>query len=166
MPPQISGKPGGQSFSFKVLATLGFAVVCLGLFMPRLIGVQATSEPSQSPPVDANPPVYTGTISLLLLIGGGVAVAWFGLKRYGKERLKPITNSNLETLASLAIDPRVVIHLVRIGDRRLLVGLDAGGVKAVAELPETGPSLLGPERVPAFESLLAFAGGERNGRPE
>ena len=44
----------------------------------------------------------------------------------------------MDVAASIAVGP-CVLHLVRAGDRRLLVGTDPGGVKAVLELPGAPP---------------------------
>jgi flagellar biogenesis protein FliO len=62
---------------------------------------------------------------------GGIAVA---LARSMKNRpLRP--TRNMEILATIAIDSRCMVHLVRSGTRRLLVGLDPSGIKTLTELP-------------------------------
>jgi hypothetical protein len=135
-----------KSLSFRVLAAVGFIVVCLGLFVPRLIGV-GTSNPSAdrpTPPPDVDLPTASSGPSLgwslgkMLLGVGGVAVACIGLSRYLNRRSAPVVNPNLEVIASLPVDARSVIHLVR---------LDPTGVKAVTEL--IGSPVIGPVRVSA-----------------
>lgn len=171
MTPHPPAAPGRPSLSFKLLAGIGFAVVCLGLFAPRMIGVGSNLVPDSgvSAPVDVAPltqPIATGmpTGELWKLLLGAVAVAvvWIGLTRYVSRRSKPVANTNLEMLASLAVDARCVVHLVRIGERRLLVGVDATGVKAVTEMPEgiipPEPAVIGPQRVTAEVAAL-FARG-------
>jgi flagellar protein FliO/FliZ len=167
MPPHPPATPGRPSLSFKLLAGVGFAVVCLGLFAPRMIGVGSNLVPDVgvSTPTEVAPltqPVATGmpTGELSKLLGGATAVAvvWIGLTRYLSRRSKPVANTNLEMLASLAVDARCVVHLVRIGERRLLVGVDSAGVKAVTELseavPPPEPAVIGPQRVAAEVAAL------------
>jgi flagellar biogenesis protein FliO len=52
----------------------------------------------------------------------------------------PGPSGTMEPVASIAVGP-CVLHLVRAGDRRLLVGTDPAGVKAVLELPGLPPEL-------------------------
>jgi flagellar biogenesis protein FliO len=54
---------------------------------------------------------------------------------------KPPAGKAMEVLASLAVDARCGIHLVRAGERRLLIGTDFAGVKALVELPGRLPEL-------------------------
>jgi len=44
---------------------------------------------------------------------------------------------NMEVLASLAVDAQCGVYLVRAGERRLVMGIDAAGVKALVELPRS-----------------------------
>jgi flagellar biogenesis protein FliO len=59
----------------------------------------------------------------------------------------PAPAGTMEVLASLAVDVRCAIHLVRAGDRRLLIGTDLAGVKALTELPGRFSDLV-PEPLP------------------
>lgn len=155
MPPSPPGAPGRPSHSFKLVASVGFVVVCLGLFTPQLFGLKSllgskpgeTSALEESEVVAASPSLGVWTPFLFGVLA--VAVVGIGVTRYFGKRTNTTANSNLETLASLAIDPRCVVHLVRVGERRLLVGVDWAGVKAVTELPEdvSVPKVIGPERV-------------------
>jgi flagellar biogenesis protein FliO len=62
----------------------------------------------------------------------------------------PAPAGTMEVLASLAVDVRCAIHLVRAGDRRLLIGTDLAGVKALTELPgRFSDLLLEPQPQPA-----------------
>jgi flagellar biogenesis protein FliO len=85
---------------------------------------------------------------LARLIGGLVIVCGLciALTRWMSKR-KPVPTGTMEVLASLSIDLRNAIHLVRAGDRRLLIGTDISGVKALVELPGRLPDLL-PETPP------------------
>jgi hypothetical protein len=76
---------------------------------------------------------------MVVVCGLCVLVAWW----IGQK--PPPTPGAMEVLASIAV-AQCVLHLVRAGDRRLLVGTDPGGVKAIVELPGPEPEL--PSDVP------------------
>jgi flagellar biogenesis protein FliO len=161
VPPPAKPKP------FHALAAAGVVVVVLGLAAPRLVGGPATPAPSPTPTADG--PSLGGLIAKLVVgvgVAAGLCVAFARLAQK-----PPAAVGGMEVLASLAVGPGVV-HLVRAGDRRLLVGTDAGGVKAVTELPSPpvevapleaaapaeGTQVIGPlpATVPAgFEAELA-----------
>ena len=162
-------KPTGQpSFRFKLLAALGFIVVCIGLFAPKLFTFGSTQAPAENTsPLDPPPPPDGGslgwTVAKMAVGVGLVAVVCIGVARYVNRKSQPAPQTSLQVLASLPVDGRCVVHLIRVADRRLLVGVDAGGVKAVAELPAEVPNptprVIGPVVVPAdlaalFGSLL------------
>jgi flagellar protein FliO/FliZ len=151
MPPSAPPGPANKSVSFKILAGVGFVVVCLGLFAPRLIPPPGGAEPAVNPvaaPTEPNPTPW-GTLLKMTLGVGMVAVAWLAVARYVGRKAPQAVTSHLGVEASLAIDPRCVLHLVRVGERRLLVGSDSSGVKAVVELPAGGREapVIGPVRV-------------------
>ena len=162
----LPAKPGQPSFRFKLLAGVGFVVVCLGLFAPKLFlgnsAPQATADQSPLDPV--GPPsdgsTLGGTVLKMLLGVGLVAVVCIGVARTMKKRTPPTVNPGLEVLASLPIDARCVVHLIQVADRRLLVGIDAGGVKAAVELPQGVPmpppatQVFGPVAVNASSTPL------------
>lgn len=166
-PPSGPAKPGHPSPSFKLLAGVGFAVVCLGLFAPRLVPSQPTSTvvPESSAPT----PVNLGGSLLKMAFGlGVVAVAVVGVTRYLKRRPGVAPDPTFAPLASLPLDSRCVVHLVRVADRLMLVGTDHTGVKAVTELPATD-AVIGPVRIDAPFSLQGpgeRVGGATDGRPE
>ncbi len=155
MPPSPPPGPAVKSVSFKILAGVGFVVVCLGLFAPKLIPQPSGAEPvaKQFTTPDEASPTPWGTLLKMTLGVGVVAVAWLAVARYVGRKAPANTPSNLGIEASLPIDSRCVVHLVRVGERRLLVGADAAGVKAVVELPQTvGGPVFGPVRVSVMSS--------------
>jgi flagellar biogenesis protein FliO len=85
-----------------------------------------------------------GTLLKMTVGVGVVAVAWVVVARYVGRKSQVVGPSNLGVEASLPIDSRCVLHLVRVGERRLLVGSDSAGVKAVVELPG---GVIGPVRM-------------------
>jgi hypothetical protein len=53
----------------------------------------------------------------------------------------------MTVLAALPVDARCAVYLVRAGERRLLIGTDPAGVKALVELP--GAAIEPPPEPPA-----------------
>lgn len=183
MPPG-DARQGKTSFPLKWLVTVGFVVVCGGLLAPQLSDMGArvrtppdaseqpqtpdSSTPSAGPPTDA--------LAKLLVAVGLIAAVCFGLTRYLGPRRMSAASGQLQIVASLPVDARCMVHLVRAGDRRLLVGVDWAGVKSVAELssafdPPT-EGVVGPTRVTAsatsadLSALLAAGGLHRSTNPD
>lgn len=136
------------------LVGAGVLVVALGFALPLLTPgttpapAPVASEPSARPaaPTPIAPPSAPNLFASLLKLVAGLAVMcglcvavakWAGPKA-------PPTPGAMDVAASIAVGP-CVLHLVRAGDRRLLIGTDMGGVKAVLELPGTAPE---PEVAP------------------
>lgn len=159
-------KPGQPTVRFKLLAGIGFVVVCLGLFAPKIFNVGAAPSTSTDTPASPfDPPAGGGadlgwTVAKMAVGVGLVAVVCIGVARYVNRKNPPAQPAALEVLASLPVDSQCVVHLVRVADRRLLVGVDAGGVKAVTELPASVPlppsptHVVGPLRVNATSAPL------------
>lgn len=152
MPSSAPPGPAVKSVSFKILAGVGFVVVCLGLFAPKLVSTPSDAEPvvkQFTTPEESNPTPW-GTLLKMTLGVGVVAMVWVAVARYVGRKQPSVMPSYLGVEASMPIDFRCVVHLVRVGERRLLVGSDSTGVKAVIELPasvrEPTP-VVGPVRV-------------------
>lgn len=139
--------PPRPSSKFTSLVAVGVLVVAAGLLLPRLLSLSPapvsaevdTPTPTLAP---APAPVDSGQSSSLiwvlakLLFGLAiVAGACIGLARWSNRGRVAAPPGILNALAKLAIDNRCVVHLVSAGSRRLLVGIDAGGVKVLLELP-------------------------------
>lgn len=135
-----------------ILIGAGILVVTIGFGLPRLLPEpdpdQGRTSRSESP-VAAAKPGHPGPVAPVDGPGLGVALARLagslvfvcGLcvlaaRLVGKRA--PAPTRNMEVLASLPVDLRCTVHLVRAGDRRLLLGIDPGGVKSLVELP--GPA--------------------------
>lgn len=116
-------------------ALVGAAVlaVALGVGLPRFLA-DAPADPAATP---AGPGVGTALAKLAaaVLVGGALCAA---VVRYAGRRA-PAAPSAFTAAASIRLDGRCVLHYIRAGDRRLLVGTDAGGVKALVELPAAAP---------------------------
>ncbi len=154
--------PGQQpSSKFKWLAGLGFVVVCLGLFAPKLLNNSPPPSDTQAKPLT---PAATAdgslgwTVAKMAVGVGLIAVVCIAVARYVNHKSPPPAVTSLQVLASLPVDGRCVVHLIRVADRRLLVGVDPSGVKAVAELPAEVPNptprVIGPLAVSATSAPL------------
>lgn len=72
--------------------------------------------------------------SLAVVCGGCVLVVrWLGKKHADAPA------PTMSVIASLRVG-RCAVHLVRAGDRRMLIGTDVSGVKALVELPGPDPA--------------------------
>ncbi|MDB5312214.1 MAG: hypothetical protein JWO38_6416 [Gemmataceae bacterium] len=140
-PPPAARRPAAA------LIGVGVLVVALGFGLPRLAPdvlpdpKPAASEPAPVAPAAPVPVDGPGVgVSLARLAGSLVVVCGLCVavtRLIGRRPAAP--KPGMEVIASLPVDARCAVYLVRAGDRRLLVGLDAGGVKALVELPGPGP---------------------------
>ncbi|QJW94405.1 flagellar biosynthetic protein FliO [Frigoriglobus tundricola] len=171
-PPDLPGPAKRRS---PALIGGGVLVVALGFGLPLLVTPGSAPDPVAreaagarepagplAPPAPMPAPDATGIgASLLKLVVGLVVVC--GLCVVVARVVGPPAPSApgaMDVLASIAVS-QCVIHLVRAGGRRLLVGTDPGGVKAMLELP--GPE---PEVPPAFGTEPAAANAPADTGPE
>jgi len=150
---------------FTVLLGLGVLVVAVGFAVPRFLSSPSnTPKPSESVQSFAMPtPSSDGPslgMSLLKMVLGVAVVSGgcIGIARWMKKRTVTPTAGSMEVVARLALDRRCVLHLVQSGDRRLLLGIDAAGVKSLLEIPGAVPSSILSARVSVpsrFASVLA-----------
>lgn len=116
-----------------VLIGAGVLVVALGFGLPRLMTGPTTSEPEAGESISLGPALARLAGSLVLVCGLCVVVTRL-VNRKGTAASGP-----MQTVASIRVNMRCVVHLVQAGERRLLVGTDAGGVKVLLELPANAP---------------------------
>lgn len=136
------------------LIGVGILVIALGFGLPQLLSGNAPSIPTTSAPAETTPDFGW---SLARLIGGLVLVCVLcvALTRFLGRRPDVPTSSALTLLASVRVDARCGLYLVGAGERRLLVGLDPGGVKALVEMPGQ-PPVQSPAPIPAeIDALVA-----------
>jgi hypothetical protein len=147
----MSDSPPPQSKTPRLSPALvgaGVLVMLLGFGLPLLAPKgtpdEAPREPVAQPlaPAPVQPPSAAGLFGPLVKLAVGLAVVCglcvLAAKYVGPK--PPPTAGAMSVDASIAVGP-CVLHLVRAGDRRLLVGTDPAGVKAVLELPGTPPML-------------------------
>lgn len=141
--PSASNVPLSRVPSPRMLL-LAVAVVVAGFVVPRFF---PSISVSPSAPAPSPAPDYAGFLlkmSAGTLIFAGVC---FLVARKSKPA-SPVVPSSLEILATLPIASRGVVHLVRAGQRRLLLGVDLHGVKTITELPGPMPeAIIGPVRL-------------------
>jgi flagellar protein FliO/FliZ len=153
-----------QRKSFRpppLLIGVGILVIALGFGLPRLMSrttfdafssdsnsTQINSEKlaaiAETPSERPNLLIAMARSVVGLVIVCGVCIA---LTRWMSKR-NPTHVGTMAVLASLSVDNRCAIHLVRAGDRRLLIGTDISGIKALTEIPGRH-SELALETVPA-----------------
>lgn len=141
-------RPGIRSIG---LLAVGLVVVGFGTLVPALLPGPSTASPndpaSSAGSADLFRPLVKLAVGLVVTAGACVLVA----RLFGRRPAMP-PGGVLEVVDTLAVDPRCTVYLVRAGGRRLLIGSDGAGVKAVLELPGPGPAdarqVLGPVRIP------------------
>ena len=101
------------------------------------------------------PPVGQFFYTLLLVIVVA-AMAYYTTRLLGSARFMRGGRRNLEILESLAVGPQSFVHVLRVGEQYVLVGVTRGQVTMLTQLeadqlklPEGGTASIG------FESLLS-----------
>jgi flagellar biogenesis protein FliO len=116
---------------------IGVIVVALGVAAPRMLMPGADNAPTDgatsSEPFALGPAVARLAGCMVLVCGLCIVATRF------INRKADVAQSSMQTLASIRINARCVVHLVQAGERRLLLGTDGGGVKALVELPPMPP---------------------------
>lgn len=146
------------------LIGVGVLVIVLGFGLPLLNARSTPDAPTPAvqelPPradAPASPAAPNLGYALLRLVAAlavvcalcVVAARWTGQKSDAP------ADPAMVVLATLRVG-RCTVHLVRAGERRMLIGTDAGGVKALVELTGPEPELTPPEpEEPASETLAA-----------
>lgn len=158
--------PPPSTTPFRVppaLIGVGVLVMVVGFGLPRLLPAVDPGAPPVSPtapapaapapaPAGASDPGLRWSLVKLaacfaVVCGGCVLVVKLGAGRV------PPKPGQTRVLATLSPDGRCRVQLVQAGERRLLVGLDPGGVKALLELPGPAPDLP-PAPAPAGEPVV------------
>jgi hypothetical protein len=129
----------------------GVLVVALGFGLPALFGgadsgpAAPTKRATLAPEPIAPPSAGNIGLSLLKLAGGLVAMCAVCVLVAKYATPKPPQAPEAMTVAAALRVGGCTVHLVVMGDRRLLVGTDGSGAKAVLELPFAPPSEVPPE---------------------
>jgi hypothetical protein len=138
----------------------GVLVVALGFGLPALFGgadsgpAAPTKRATLAPEPIAPPSAGNIGLSLLKLAGGLVAMCAVCVLVAKYATPKPPQAPEAMTVAAALRAGGCTVHLVVTGDRRLLVGTDGSGAKAVLELPFAPPPEVPPE-APAEQAVPA-----------
>jgi flagellar protein FliO/FliZ len=94
--------------------------------------------------------------ALVVVIGLILALAWLARRMPG---LGGASNPALRIVGSLALGPRERLVVVAVGDTQLLLGVGAGGTRALHTLDQPLP--VAAPATPAFAQLLAQHFGKK-----
>lgn len=138
--PRLPARPRGLALAATLMLAAGAVVLAIG-------PAAAAPAASASAPAASPAPVTAFTFDRLSgaagidpvdLIGKGVLVAallYLTLRALRKLQGGPATGSHrLEVVETRPLGPKASLHLVAIGERRLVVGLSGSGIVALAEL--------------------------------
>jgi flagellar protein FliO/FliZ len=103
-----------------------------------------------------------GTVfALLFVLGLILALAWLAKRMPG---IAGSSNPALRVVASLSLGPRERVVVVDVGGQQLLLGVGAGGTRALHTLDAPLPVVERPQgiAVPPFAQLLAQHFGKRS----
>ena len=135
-PSQPPAGPIAQRRRFRTLAAAGAAIVLLGTMVPLLLTPSAgpTAPPPAAP---ADGPSLGGMLVRLTLGIVVAAAACVAVARLTQRRAARVgaADGPLRILASLAVNSRCSVYLVRVAGQTILAGVDATGVKTLTPLP-------------------------------
>jgi flagellar protein FliO/FliZ len=101
-----------------------------------------------------SPPSLIGAVfALLLVLGLILGMAWV-LKRLPGSGFRPA--EGLRVVASLTVGAKERVVVVEVNGTQLLLGVTAGGINTLHQLPEPLPTPP-PARLPEFKHLPNFA---------
>ena len=103
-----------------------------------------------------------GTVfALVFVLGLILALAWLAKRMPG---LAGASNPSLKLVASLSLGPRERVVVVDVGGTQLLLGVGAGGTRALHTLDAPLPAAERPQRgaLPPFAQLLAQQFGKKS----
>jgi flagellar biogenesis protein FliO len=153
--------PRAKPSAWVTLGVVAVVAIAAGVLVPQLLPGETAVEKSQpkseakaktkteflTPTISEMPSpqnmllrLAAGTVVVLGLSVGSIWAMRRWLQPQGNVHAGPRTLHLLETLP---LGNRCVLHLVRLGTREVLVGIDAGGVKSIVPL------------TPPFEDVLA-----------
>lgn len=152
----MNGFPNAAAASGRArwvtLGVVGLVAVIGGLFLPQLVSAPAAPAPpaavrpdraalSYTPPALPDGPSPQSLMVRLLVgtavvLGLGVGVLWIGRRWLAPAPPKFAAPGQMTLVETLALGNRCSVHLVAVGARQVLVGVDASGVKSMVALPE------------------------------
>jgi flagellar biogenesis protein FliO len=134
------------------VAGVAALAILAGLLLPKLLssetvvakeptkteakGVAAAEYKSPSLPDAPNPQALLGRLFMGTVAVLGMAVASIWVMRRWLPAQKPVHAAprDLRLIETLHLGQRSSLHLVHLGQREILVGVDAGGIKSIVQL--------------------------------
>jgi flagellar biosynthetic protein FliP len=132
-----------------------------GLPLPqRRSGSESDSLP-RGKTISSSSGVWSAAVSLGLIVGVLLLVGR-GLKRYGFKGTSTLPIEAFEVLGRRMIEPKVAVHLVRCGNRVLVLGIGNEGVRTLSEIddPAEVERLTDACRSPSREGVRAVQNGQ------
>jgi flagellar biogenesis protein FliO len=152
----------GKRNSWMTIAVIGAVAVCAGIVLPQMLPADSAvvtqsaspTEPSKKTELAYTPPAWPeapdpkamitrlvlGTTIVLGLCAGTLLLS----KRWLRGMpVKSSTTGPLSLVDTLSLGNRCHVHLVGVGKLRILVGVDAAGLKSVVPLTEPFEETLG-----------------------
>ncbi len=120
--------------------------------LPLLLAAAPAAQAAR-PVAHAGPGLVGAFFALLLVLGLILGLAWL-LKRLPGSGFRPA--DGVRVVASLPLGARERAVVVEVGGRQLLLGVSAGGVTLLQELPEPLPPAE-PVRLPNLSQIPDFA---------
>ncbi len=149
MNPEMANPPTPSVVRTRwLLIGLGAVVIVVGLLVPNLAEKASAPQPIPDRPAELRSEGPDMGAMLLRLVGGTVFVLalcvltlWLCRRWLGATELGAKRSGRFEVLESLPLGPRCRIHLVRAGDRHLLAGMDAAGLKVLLPVEDQEPGV-------------------------
>ncbi len=137
------------------LIGVGILVLVVGFLVPRLGPTAPTTEavPMAKPSESDQSPSLGATLGRLAIAMAVVCAVIVGLS-WLVNKPDGALPGTMQILAGHQVDARTLIYLVRAGDRRLVIGTDHTGVKALVELPGPFPEPRGPVQTKPTETQI------------
>jgi flagellar biogenesis protein FliO len=163
-------KPGSRFGDFGPWIAIAFVATLAGLFLPQLLsGETVSSSALKADAKTAGPLEYTAAPlpeppnfrAMMLRLGGGtaavlglcVASLWGARRWMSAASTSTSARRTMHLVETLPLGNRCSLHLVHLGNRELIVGVDGGGIKTVLPLAEPfGDVLADAEKAPPEES--------------
>jgi flagellar biogenesis protein FliO len=179
-PDGTAGKPVGRTISRRVgLIALGAVVAgiaAVGIFAPSAALGGSPSSGSAGNPASGSSvgsPLGTGGIDVMdLVIKGGLVLVllFITLRVLGRmQGASTRRGSHIDVIESRNLASKASLHLVAVGDRRLIIGLTPAGMVSLAEigayeLEEAEAARAAAEAAAAQAAAAAVAARASNGR--
>ena len=175
--------PSGAGRKWLPLALIGSVAVVAGVVLPQMLGgigpsteTPALAVEAQKESLDYVPPTWPeapDSRAMLTRLGVGTAVvlvlcvASLYLSRRWLRRVPGPGNANarMTLVETLPLGNRCLVHLVRVGNQQVLVGLDGAGLKSLVALPDAfDDALAEAQQTPSLSAgpaLAALVGSPR-----